>query len=550
MLSRLSISNYALIDHLDIGFDKGFSVITGETGAGKSILLGALSLILGQRANLSSLGDQDKKAVVEGWFDLSDYGLEDFFISHDIDYDCETVIRREILPSGKSRAFVNDTPVSLQLLRSLGERLVDIHSQDETQLLLKKDHQRDMLDHFAGIHEKAEDFGRLYRKWQSMRSELEALKNEAAALRKEEDFLKFQADELEEAGLDSGGIAQMEDELRMLENAGDIRSALAAASALIGNDEPNALDFLRMAEEALGKIRDVSQKYEELASRLDSVLIELEDIRQECELAGADIVNDPEKVAYLTEQMDKINRLLYKHNAATVAELMEVKKQIEERLNAIEHIDDRIERLEKELIEVEGLINRKAKELSDARTKASTSLEEKVVQSVRLLGMKDAVFSVAIGRSETMHVAGFDEIEFLFSANKGYAVSPLSKVASGGERSRLMLVLKDILSKHSRVPTLILDEIDMGISGEVAAKTAGFLKAMSDNVQLIAITHLPQVAGKAGRHYKVAKNEKDGKAVSTLTLLDRQGRIDEIARLLSGESITTAARKQAGQLLK
>ena len=551
MLSKLHISNYVLINELEVGFKPGFTVITGETGAGKSILLGALSLILGERANTASKGNPDKKIIAEGEFNIENYNLKSFFEKHDLDFEpLATSLRREIVPSGKSRAFINDTPVAISVLKSLGEKLVDIHSQHENQLLLKPTYQLQFLDAFAGLTSKVGMFSKGYSEWKLLKDSLiELIENEQKA-RQEEDYLRFQLTEIEEAELGKVNFKELQSELDVLDNADGIKAGLQGALHQISEGEPSALSLLKESLANLQETANLSDGFKELVERLNSVIIELDDITTEIEYQDGKVESNPEKADYIRTSIDKINHLLFKHGLTEIEELTELESKLVDSLNKIDGYTEEISKVENQLKKLADKMKNSAKSISDTRNKIAPKLEKMISKGLQNLGMPDAQLYIQLTEKQEFSNTGKDDVSLRFSANKGFDPQPLEKVASGGERSRLMLVLKKIHASVASTPTLILDEIDTGISGEVAAKTAHMLSEMATNSQIISITHLPQVAGKAQHHQQVSKSAEGKKTETQLRTLSKEERKQEIARMLSGEDITAAALENAEQLMR
>ena len=551
MLTTLRVSNYVLIDELEVGFNSGFTVITGETGAGKSILLGALSLILGERANLSSKGNPSKKIIAEGEFNIENYDLEHFFETHDLDFEPQnTCLRREIIPSGKSRAFINDTPVPVAVLKNLGHRLVDIHSQHENQLLLKPTYQLHFLDAFAKLDASVKSFAVDFEKWKEISNNLNSLKEKEKNARQEEDYLRFQMTEIEEAELGKANFKETQSELDILENADAIQLNLQTASHCISEGSSNALGLLKEALDGLQNANKLSNTYTEVSERLNSAIIEIDDIYSEVAYQNGLVESNPEKVEYLRSSLDKVNHLLHKHNLSEIEELMELEANLKMSLDQLDGFTEEINKTEKKLTDLGLKMKKSAHSISVKRKKHAPVLAKQIVDGLKTLGMPNTQLEIVFTEREEFNMSGLDDIQILFSANKGFTTEPLEKVASGGERSRLMLVLKKIHASVASTPTLILDEIDTGISGEVAAKTAQMLAEMASNSQIISITHLPQVAGKANHHKEVSKSVKGEKTITSLRVLNNDERKLEIARMLSGEDITEAALKNAEQLMQ
>ena len=551
MLSKLYISNYVLINKLEVEFKPQFTVITGETGAGKSILLGALSLILGERANIASKGNPDKKIIAEGEFNIENYQLKPFFDTHDLDYEPRvTSLRREIVPSGKSRAFINDTPVPISVMKHLGSKLVDIHSQHENQLLLKPTYQLQFLDAYAGLNKKVEQFAKHYGDWKLLSDSLSVhIENEKKA-RQEEDYLRFQLTEIEEAQLDKIDFKEQQLQLDILDNADVIKSGLQGALNQISDGDVNAIALLKEALTKLQDISHLSNGFTELVERLNSVVIELDDINADIEYQDGVVESNPEKAEFIRTGIDKINHLLFKHGLTQIEELYELERNVQKGINQIDGYAQEILNVEVELKNLEEKMTKLADSISVKRKSTAPKLEKLISQGLHNLGMPDAQLIIKLEDKSSFTVTGKDEITLQFSANKGFEPQALEKVASGGERSRLMLVLKKIHASVASTPTLILDEIDTGISGEIAAKTAQMLSEMANDSQIISITHLPQVAGKANHHQQVSKSAEGDKTETSLRTLNQEERKLEIARMLSGEDITEAALQNAEQLMK
>ncbi len=549
MLKALSIKNYALITGLSIGFDKGFSVITGETGAGKSILLGALSLILGRRADPSVLKDNSQKCVIEGEFDVSSLNLKSFFELHDLDYDESAFLRREILPSGKSRAFVNDTPVNLNILKELGQQLVDIHSQHQTLMLSDSGFQLEVLDNYLSATQKVKEYKELFKKYSLLKKELKELKEKEAALKKEEDFLQFQFDELDAVTLDEEAFAAMEERQQFLSHSEEVMAALNLTGELLMESDENVVDKLTGSIDVLKNIAGYFPKAEELIERLESARLELKDIADEVFGLQTEGEVNPAELSELTAKLDEIYRLQQKHRVNTVAELSALKENTSDKLLGITGVENEIEKVSAELNKVTRELEKSAVNLSSTRTAGTRKLETAVVSVLKKLGMKEAVFEVRVTPLDYYTVTGKDRIDFWFSANKGMNPGDISKIASGGELSRLMLAIKSLITANSLLPTVVFDEIDAGVSGDIAGKTGNIMKEMANHHQLIVITHLPQIASKADAHYKVYKDSQSGLAQTNIVLLNNDQRVDEIAAMLSDEKITTVARKAAKELL-
>lgn len=549
MLKSLYIRNYALIDELDMGFDGGMSVITGETGAGKSIILGALGLILGQRAKFEALRDPEQKCIIEGQFDLNAYGLEAFFSKNDLDFSSDCILRREILPSGKSRSFINDTPASLQIMKELGEQLVDIHSQNRTIALNTADVQLALLDQYARNKEEVEAYKLQYREYTNTRKALKKLEEEELQFRKERDYLQYQFDELESAGIKKGESDELKAELERLENAGMIREALAYANEALVQADNSVSSVLN---EVLQRLRQAGQylpEAKEMAERTGSALIELKDIADEASSLAEDDDIDPGRMEQAGERLDELYRLQKKHGVDSDLELLGVMDKISVSLYDSSSREEEINKLKTLLVNQEKELVELAAKLRKQRKAAKPALEKQLLSVLSKLGMKNAAFGVAIEELEDAGISGTEKVRFLFNANKGGRLMPLSEVASGGERSRLMLAIKSCITERSILPTIIFDEIDSGVGGEIASKVGEVMDEMGKSIQVVAITHLPQIAAKGKRHYLVFKETDRHKTYTRVKPLEGQDRVKEIASLLSGERVGPASELAARELL-
>ncbi|MFM7015867.1 MAG: DNA repair protein RecN [Bacteroidota bacterium] len=552
MLKRLFVKNYILIDELDISFDKGMSVITGETGAGKSILLGALELILGQRADSGTLLHKKSKCIIEGTFQLSKESYADFFTRNDLDFESETHIRREITPEGKSRAFINDSPVNLTILKELSQQLVDIHSQHETMLLNSGSFQLQLVDAYAKNHKQLINYKSIFSKIKSDKQQLETLKAEEAKGKADLDYFNFQLTELGEALLNNPEEqSQLEQDLEKLENAEEIKEKLFGAYQIINGGETTLLSNLKACATQLQSLIKFDTRYQEFYNRLNSSCVELKDIADELEDAANDINADSQQLQIITERLNLIYRLQQKHRVSSINELMDIEANLAEKVTSIGSLQDRIEALEKNIILLNKELVASADILSANRKKAIPKIENEINKMLVEVAMPAASIKIDCIdlTSEEFTSDGGNQIKFLFTANKGGAHKEISKVASGGELSRLMLCIKAMMAELSDMPTVIFDEIDTGISGETAAKVGSIVKRMSENHQVIAITHLPQMAGKGHHHYFVFKTEGKDKTHTSLKLLNNSERIHEIARMLSGEQLTEAAINNAKALI-
>jgi DNA repair protein RecN (Recombination protein N) len=549
LLTSLSIKNYALIQSVQLRFDKGFTVITGETGAGKSILLGALGLITGKRADMSSAGDATQKCIVEGVFHIEGYQLDPFFKEHDLDYENATIVRREILPSGKSRAFINDTPVTLAQLTILGARLVDIHSQNKTLQVVENDFQFEMIDTFSDNLKLLGQYKQSFKAWKLLQSELKELLERKKQAQLEYDYQSFLFTELDEASLKEGEYVALEEELNTLSNADEIMQQLATAVQNISLDESGAIDQLTNARAALSRLNSYGTQYTAIYEQLNSALLELEDIGASLSEMSDAVDADPLTLERLNNRMQLLHSLLKKHQVATVEELIDIRNNLDNDLQDIAGVDDKIQALEDKIKTQHNKASTLAAKLHKERATAAPHLKSLVEKLLIELGMPNAQFQVSLDTQEDLHASGNDVLEFLFSANKGSELKPLGKGASGGELSRVMLALKSVLSKHKQLPTLIFDEIDTGVSGDIAVKMGGILKKMGRTMQLISITHLPQIAGQGASHFKVYKKDTDERTQTFIEQLDEDARIVEIAAMLGGNQQSQAAIDHAKNLL-
>ena len=549
MLQHLHIRNYALIDDLSVDFTDGFSVITGETGAGKSILLGALGFVLGDRTDTGVLFDKDKKCVVEAQFQLNDEMLKPLFEEHDLDFDTECILRRELNPQKKSRAFVNDTPVTLQAIKEIGSQLVDIHSQHDSLLLTNSGFQLHLLDEIAQNNALLAEYQANYNTYNNLKRKLSELQDMASRNIAENDYLKFQLDELQKAQLQENEYAEMERSLNVMENAEEIKTLLINAGGLLENADNAILPQLNELASALHRLGQLLPQTSELQQRVESTRVELKDIAYDLERLQDDAQFDEERMQELQERMDLLNRLMMKHHVKEFEDLIRLRDEIESKVNAFENIDKDIEQAEKTLKEQTTLLKQLAVKLHTKREKAAKGFSSGVTELTRQLAMPHAVFQIALTPLAAFSFSGLDEVHFLFSANKGVDVAELNKVASGGELSRLMLSIKSVVSQHNYIPTLIFDEIDTGVSGEVAAKIGDIMQGMGTSLQLISITHLPQVASKAAHHFFIYKDNEGSRTQSHIKLLNAEERITEIAKMLSNDKVTPEALKAAEVLL-
>ena len=551
MLKQLYIKNFTLIDELNIQMHPGFSVITGETGAGKSIILGAIGLLLGNRADSKSIKAGRDRCVIEAHFDLSKYDMQQFFTDNDIDEDLsDTIIRRELTAAGKSRAFINDTPVSLTKMRELGEQLVDIHSQHQNLLLQKEDFQLNVVDIIAQDEKQRKNYEAAYNQYKQANQKLNALKAEIEKNRENEDFLRFQFKELDEAQLQNGEQEELEQEYEMLSHSEDIKTALYQADNHLSGDDGNIIEKLKQASEQLANIKDVYPEVTELLERIDSSYIELKDIAQEINGLTDHVEFDPARLETINERLDKLNSLQQKFHVRDLGELIEPYHQLKEQLSHIDHSDENVEALEQEVAQLLEKAQKQAKELTAIRTKAAKKVEEEMKQRLIPLGIPNVRFCISLTEKPLSHDGG-DKVSFLFSANKSTPLQPVTQVASGGEIARVMLSLKAMISGAVKLPTIIFDEIDTGVSGKIAEKMAQIMVEMGNHErQVLSITHLPQIAAMGSHHYKVSKEETDEGTISRMTELSQQERIQEIAQMLSGSDVSEAALANAKELLK
>ena len=551
MLKQLYIKNFTLIDELNIQMHPGFSVITGETGAGKSIILGAIGLLLGNRADSKSIKAGRDRCVIEAHFDLSKYDMQQFFTDNDIDEDMsDTIIRRELTAAGKSRAFINDTPVSLTKMRELGEQLVDIHSQHQNLLLQKEDFQLNVVDIIAQDEKQRKNYEAAYNQYKQANQKLNALKAEIEKNRENEDFLRFQFKELDEAQLQNGEQEELEQEYEMLSHSEDIKTALYQADNHLSGDDGNIIERLKQTSEQLANIKDVYPEVTELLERIDSSYIELKDIAQEVNGLTDHVEFDPARLETINERLDKLNSLQQKFHVRDLGELIETYHQLKEQLSHIDHSDEDVEALEQEVTQLLEKAQKQAKELTAIRTKAAKKVEEEMKQRLIPLGIPNVRFSISLTEKPLSHDGG-DKVSFLFSANKSTPLQPVTQVASGGEIARVMLSLKAMISGAVKLPTIIFDEIDTGVSGKIAEKMAQIMVEMGNHErQVLSITHLPQIAAMGSHHYKVSKEETDNGTISRMTELSQQERVQEIAQLLSGSDVSEAALANAKELLR
>lgn len=551
MLRSLYIQNYALIEKLDIGFDSGFSVITGETGAGKSIILGAIGLLLGQRADVKSIRKGASKCIIEARFDVSAYGMQPFFEANELEYEDECILRRELYASGKSRAFINDTPASLAQMKELGELLIDVHSQHQNLLLNKEGFQLNVLDLLAHDDAELAAYQKLYNDWRQARQDLEALVARAEQSRADEDYIRFQLEQLEEANLTDGEQEELEQEAEMLTHAEDIKAGLYRAGQALNADEGGVLEALKDCQNTMMGLRSVFAPAGELADRLDSVYIELKDISQEVADKEEEVEFNPARLDEVNARLNLIYSLQQKHRVDTVKALLSLQENYALQLSAITSSDEDIAHLEAQVKELFSQVTVQAQVLTEARTRAAREVERQMAARLVPLGMPNVRFQVEMGVRKEPGVHGADTVNFLFSANKNGVLQNISSVASGGEIARVMLSVKAMIAGAVKLPTIVFDEIDTGVSGEIADRMADIMQEMGDNDrQVISITHLPQIAARGRAHYKVYKEDNEVETNSHIRRLTDNERVEELAHMLSGATLTEAALNNARALLK
>ncbi|WP_215223213.1 DNA repair protein RecN [Echinicola shivajiensis] len=549
MLKSLSISNYALIETLEMTPSNSLNMITGETGAGKSIMLGAVGLLLGNRADTKSLFDDSKKCIIEGEFDILNYGLESYFESEDLDFESQCIIRREIAPSGKSRAFVNDTPVKLDVLKNLGKSLMDIHSQHDTLLLGAGEYQLNLVDAFAQSQKEKEQYTSAFKAYKKISKAFNQLSQEAAELRKEADFNQFQLEELSSLNLREGEQEELENEQEILDNAEEIKAKINENLQLLNGDEIAATTLLMQVNQGLQQLSRFSNRFEELRERFESVYIEVNDISATLEDEDSKIEVDFEKLEEIRERLSKIYQLQKKHSVQSVEELMALEKELADKAFQIDHLDEELERLKNESEQAWNQLLKAGDSLSKIRQKSFKEFALEITGLLSQLGMENAKIEFSHNQV-TPSSNGIDEVEIMFSANKGVKPQAIRQVASGGEFSRLMFAIKYIMADKVALPTLIFDEIDTGISGEVALQMVLMMQQIAQSHQVICISHLPQVAAKGDRHYFVYKDNSSDRTISKIRTLDEEERVTEIAKMIAGANPSESARKSAMDLLK
>lgn len=549
MLTSLSIKNYALIDKLHVEFNDGFSIITGETGAGKSILLGGLSLILGKRADLSSLKNTEEKCVIEAVFNISNYKLQSLFKAEDFDYEAQTIIRREILPSGKSRAFVNDSPVNLNSLQLLGERLIDIHSQHETLQLTSNEFQFQVIDALANNDETLQTYKQALKVYKKLKKELKELLDFQADAIKEHDYNSFLLNELVEANLVDGELESLEEENETLNNIEGIKEKLSEAYQLLNEEQIGILSALTSLKNTFQKLSSYSLKYEDLFNRVNSSLIDMDDVFREVDVLQDNLEADPNRLEVVDSKLRTLHNLMQKHVVTSISELIEIKNQLEEKVAFTENLDESIQKKQLEIENKEAELNTISKDIHNKRTEIIPQLKEQLEVLLASLGMPNAQFKIDVVYGDDFFANGKDDLSFLFSANKGGHFNELKKAASGGELSRIMLAIKSVLSKYIQLPTIMFDEIDTGVSGEISNKMGDIMLQMSKTMQVFSITHLPQIAAKGHSHFKVFKEDINNVTQTNLIQLNHDERVVEIAQMLGGLEMSSSAIAHAKELL-
>ncbi len=549
MLTSLSIKNYALIEDINIGLQPGFTIITGETGAGKSIMLGALGLLLGDRADFSSIRNTEKKCVIEGTFGISNYKLENFFKKEDLDYEKQSIIRREILPSGKSRAFINDTPVKITALQKLGNYLIDIHSQHETLSLGNAEYQFSVIDTIAKNEGMILEYKKELKEYKVLLNRFEELKAQQSQAAKEYDYNIFLLNELEEANLKEGMLEELEERYEELNNVEELTENLSSAVNMLQQEEIGSLDSLKSVRASLSRIAQFSANYENFHERVQSVIIELDDLEAEMTDALDRIEANPEELEVVNQKLQVIYNLQKKHNAENIEELLSIMRELQEKVSVTENAESALNEVQAAIKDQEIQLKKTATKLHENREKIIPAFIEQTEGILKDLGMPNARLNIELERGEEFLANGLDKLEWYLAANKGGSFKEIKKAASGGELSRIMLAVKSILAAQSNLPTIIFDEIDTGVSGEIAKKMGEILKNMGSNMQVIAITHLPQIAGKGATHFKIFKEDNETATQTKIVELEENDRIEELALMLGGNTKSDSARAHAKALL-
>ena len=549
MIKSLTIDNFAIIDNLNVKFENGLSIITGETGAGKSIILGALGLILGQRADSKSLKNEDRKCVIEGFFDIASYELQSFFELNDLDYDDNSIIRREIYPSGKSRAFVNDVPVRLDTLQALGENLVDIHSQHQTLKLSDSDFQLEVLDALAGNSKLLEDYSKKLSSYKKSKKLFDKLKSKQAEMIKEFDYNSYLYNELVEADLREGEKEEKEKELELLSHAEEIKSGLTQASQIMNDEQRGIISSLSELRLSLAPLQGFSKNIDSYIDRIESIIIESNDLSSEIETVAEETEFNPNLLDEINDRLQLIYNLEKKHNTDKIEELIDIQLRLQKEVESVENLDADLAKLEDEMNKKLQTLEASSSKLSKSRNGSKNKFSKSVSSILDDLGMENAELKVELEKTESYTSKGQDEIHYLFSANKGGSFQDIGKVASGGELSRVMLAVKTILSENKKLPSIIFDEIDTGVSGDIAEKIGIIMDRLAERMQVISITHLPQIASRGTLHFKVFKHDTKGTTQTEMKALSSEERIEELAKMLSGSNITDSALVHAKELL-
>lgn len=550
MLKSLSIKNYALIDSLSIDFDSELNILTGETGAGKSILLGAIGLIIGQRADLSVLRNKTEKCTAEGLFDIRNYNLQGFFEENELDFDDIAILRREITPQGKSRAFINDTPVNVKVLHDLGLKLIDIHSQHQNLDLNEKGFQLRIVDVVADNSELLKTYSTAYKTYLSLQEQLDETVLLAGQSKKDLDYYEFQFQQLHEAKLNPDEQVELEHLLEALTHAEEIRSVFGQTYQVLSEDERSVLAVLKENLNTIGKLRAVLPEAEQIFTRLESVYLELKDIASESLAIEDRTENNPEKIEQINQRLDLIYSLQQKHRVASIPELLAIQADFEAKIQLVTSYDQEIERFREEITQIKVVLQNLADEISLRRKTVAPTIENKVIDILRNVGIANAALQLKFGQLNEFSTSGLDEVSFMFSANKSQELQEIARIASGGEISRVMLAIKTLITDARSLPTIVFDEIDTGVSGEVALKMGQILEQMSKTVQVLNITHLPQIAAKGNHHYKVYKFDQDDQTFTSIKKLTDEERVEEIAQMLSGENYSLTALETARELLQ
>ncbi|MDG1393499.1 MAG: DNA repair protein RecN [Flavobacteriaceae bacterium] len=549
MLSELSIKNYALIETLQVQFESGFTSITGETGAGKSVLLGGLALVLGKRVDFSNINDASKKCIIEASFNIENFNLNQFFEDNDLDFDSHTILRREVLPSGKSRAFINDSPVNLSVLANLGEQLIDIHSQQQTQELTSDDFQFQIIDALANNRTTVLDYQQLLKSYKTTQKQLNDLKASKLKSEKDQDYQSFLLNELIEAKLHTIHLEALEIEYNTLNNVELIQSELTLANQLISTEDLGVASNLRTLKQLFYKLADISSNYQALSDRIQSVAIELDDVFSDIETEQSKIEVNPSRLSEIDLILQNVHNLFAKHSVNSVEALIDIEAHLASQLDTLASLDDAIATIEKTLESIVKQLDGCAKKIHKQRLQVLPDLIKQLETILTDLGMPNARFKLLLNLSDTYLYNGKDHLKFLFTANKGASFLPLKKAASGGELSRIMLAIKSVLSKYQQLPTIMFDEIDTGVSGEIAHKMGDIMEQMSAYMQVFSITHLPQIAAKGQSHFKVFKQDIKDSTVTSLKKLSKEERVEEIAQMLGGKELSASAIAHANQLL-